>query len=300
MDIFKFKSFIAVAELNSITAASKAMNLTQSAVSQQLRALEQDAGFPLLDRSRRPISLTKEGANLLKVARTVVSLWEEFKDQHQKKEFSGQLVVGYIRSAVNDILAKAIHHLREKYPQLNIKLVNTGGVSRHLAQMVGNAEIDVSLGVGPLHMPKGVIWRPISLERYYVVAPAGYSGETDEDLLYQGPYIRFKPFMLEETIIDKAVKKRGLHLPSFMELDAYESILKMVSHNLGVGIVPEPYITARILYEFRCQPFCTPQLTRQTGLMVRFDNDNMHLALLLWETLKRLYNHKKSEFRHFK
>ncbi|WP_022665388.1 LysR family transcriptional regulator [Desulfospira joergensenii] len=297
MDLDKLKSFIAVAELNSFTAASKSVNLTQSAVSQQLRELERETGFPLLDRSRRPVSLTKEGANLLKSARTMISIWEDFKEQHRKKEISGELLVGYIRSAVNSIFAQAIRHLREKYPQMNIKLVNTGGVSKHLAQMVGDGEIDVSLGVGPLQMPKGVLWRPISLERYYVIAPPEYTGGTDEELLLEGPYLRFKPFKLQETIIDKAMKRRGLQLPAFMELDAYDSIIMMVNHNLGVGIVPEPYIDTRVLYEFRCHPFCTPQLTRESGLMVRYDNENMHLATLLWETLQLLYNKKKSEFK---
>ena len=101
--------------------------------------------------------------------------------------------------------------------------------------------------------------------------------------------------MLSETIIDRAMKKRGLHLEAAMELDDYDSILLMVNHDLGVGIVPEPQITFSILKKFRCLPFCTPQLTRESGLMVRFDNLNMNLVSLLWKTLKDLHNKRSFE-----
>lgn len=292
MDLYKLRSLIAVAELNSITAASNAVNLSQSAVSQQLKELEKELDLTLLDRSRRPVSLTAAGAELVGVARDINRLWENFQDRYQKKDFSGHLVLGYVRSAVTDILAQAILLLRKEHPGMNIQLVNTGGVSKHLSQMVADRKIDVSLGIGPRAMPKGVVWRPIALERYYVVAPSHYTGKTDEELLLQGPYLRFKPFTLTETIIDRGMKKRGLQLETAMELDDYGSILLMVRNGLGVGIVPEPNINRRISKEFRILPFCTPQLTREGGLMVRFDNPNMDLVILLWKTLKHLHNKK--------
>lgn len=292
MDLFKLKSFLAVAELNSITAASNAVNLSQSAVSQQLKELERELDISLVDRSSRPISLTAAGAELVGVARGIIKTWENFQESYQANEYAGHLALGYIRSAVNDILARAILLLRDKYPQVNIRLVNTGGVSKHLSEMVAVHKIDASLGVGPPSMPKGVVWRPIALERYYVVAPAHYKGKTDSELLRQGPYLRFKPYKLTETIIDRAMKKRGMNLETGMELDDYESILLMVRHGLGVGIVPEPNITHRASAKYRCLPFCTPQLTRETGIMVRVDNPNMNLVILLWNTLKQLHNEK--------
>lgn len=296
MDLFKLKSLIAVSELNSITAASKAVNLSQSAVSQQLKELERELDLKLLDRTRRPVCLTTAGAELVGVARNIITLWDDFQERYQKKEYSGRLVLGYVRSAITDILAQAILLLRDQYPEMNIQLVNTGGVSKHLSEMVADHKIDVSLGIGPLSMPKGVLWRPIALERYYVVAPAHYKGNTDEEFLLQGPYLRFKPFSLTETIIDRGMKRRGLHLETGMELDDYASILLMVRHGLGVGIVPEPNIDLNVSKEFRCLPFCTPQLTREGGLMVRFDNPNMNLVVLLWKTLKHLHNKKTFAF----
>lgn len=290
MDLRKLKSLLTVAELNSITEASKAVNLTQSAVSQQLKDLEEEVGLALIDRSRRPISLTLEGIELVTVARQIATLWEDYINLHREDEVEGELVLGYIRSAVNPILAKAIVSLKERHPNVTIKLVNTGGVSEHLAKMVAKKEIDASLGVGPLQLPKGVSWKPISLDRYYVVAPKSMRGKTFGELLIQGPYLRFKPFLLVETMIDRELARKGLHLESAMELDDYDSILLMVSHGLGTGIVPEPYISRRILDELHCVPFGAPPLTRVGGLMVRYDSPAKHLVNILWETLKELYN----------
>lgn len=290
MDLRKLKSLLTVAELNSITEASKAVNLTQSAVSQQLKDLEEEVGLDLIDRSRRPISLTLEGVELVTVARQITTLWEDFKNLHRANEVAGELVLGYIRSAVNPILAEAIVSLKKRHPHVTIKLVNTGGVSEHLARMVAEREIDASLGVGPLQLPKGVTWKPISLDRYYVVAPKTMRGKTFKELLTKGPYLRFKPYLLVETLIDREVAKMGLNLESAMELDDYDSILLMVGHELGTGIVPEPYISRRILDELYCVPFGAPPLTRVGGLMVRYDSPIKHLVNILWDTLKELYN----------
>lgn len=297
MDLYKLKSLISVAEMNGISAASNALNLTQSAVSQQLKELERQLDMELIDRSHRPVSLTAEGSKLVTVAREMIKLWEDFEDHHRKTEFEGQLVLGYIRSAVTSILAKAIYLLREKYPQVAIRLVNTGGVSKHIARQVADGEIDAGLGVGPLPLPKGVVWCPISLERYYLVAPAHYRAKTDEELLHIGPYLRFKPYLLTETIIDREMKRRGIRVETVMKLDDYESILLMVEHDLGVGIVPEPYITRRTLEEFHCVPFGIPPLTREGGIMVWHDNPSRHLVDLLWKTLKNLYTHQLIEKR---
>jgi DNA-binding transcriptional LysR family regulator len=290
MDLNKLRSFISTAELNSISAASKTVNLTQSAVSQQIKYLERELNLTLIDRSKRQLSLTKEGAELVIVARQMMSLWNEYKDRQHKPEFAGKLTLGYVRSAVNSVLALALLSIRQQQPKVTIKLVNTGGVSEHLAKEVGNRAIDASLGIGPPPLPKGVLWLPISLERYYVIAPNYYRGKTNEELLHKGPYLRFKPYLLTETIIDREIKRRGIKVDAVMELDDYESILLMVKHDLGIGVVPEPYISKRLLNELHCAPFGVPPLSRQGGIMVRHDNPHKKLVDLLWATLKEQYN----------
>ncbi|MEW6264093.1 MAG: LysR family transcriptional regulator [Thermodesulfobacteriota bacterium] len=293
MNLRKLESLVSLAEFGSLTAASLAVNLTQSAVSQQIKDLEEELGLLLLDRSRRPISFTKEGEELVEVSQQLFKLWNDYKDRTRKAKFEGKLVLGYVRSALTGLLANALILLREKHPHLTIKLVNAGGVTKELAKEVERKKIDASFGVGPFQVPRDVQWRPYAMERYFVIAPKTDGAMTDEELLTQGPYLRFKPHLLVETIIDREVKRRGIRAEAVMELDSYESIILMVEHDIGVGIVPESYLTAQWVAKLKCLPFSSPPLTREMGIMVRNDNPRMPLVDLLWEALRKFSNFKK-------
>ncbi len=216
----------------------------------------------------------------------MLKLWGDYRDRHRTTHFGGSLVLGYVRSALTSLLANALILLREKHPKLAIKLVNTGGVSKHLAQEVAARKIDASFGVGPLRLPEEVQWRPYLLERYYVVAPRAFRGKTDEEMLSHGPYLRFRPHLLDETIIDREVHRRGIKVEAVMELDSYESTILMVEHDVGIGVVPESYLSRHRLARLHCVPFGTPPLTREMGIMVRPDSKDLHLVDLLWAALK--------------
>lgn len=173
MDIHKLKSFIAASELNSFTKASKSVNLTQSAVSQHIRDLEDELGCKLIDRKTRPISITHKGVELMVVARQMLNCWNEFKSKGKDHEYTGTIVLGYIRSAVTDGLARALSSIRQKYPLVTIQMIDTEGITKLLAQRVAVGKLDAALGVALIDLPEGTFWRPYSSENFYVVAPAG-------------------------------------------------------------------------------------------------------------------------------
>lgn len=288
MDLRKLMSFVAVAELNSFTAASKSMNLTQSAVSQQVKDLERELGYKLLDRNTRPINLTKEGAELVVVARQMLSLWQSLKSKQEKLDLAGSIMLGYIRSAITDNLAQALYSTMQKHPKVTIQLIYTKGITKLLAKEVAKGKIDAALGVAPVDLPKGTFWRTYSTEKYFVVSPMHYKGKTDESLLTQGPYIRFKPHLLAETVMDREIKRRGIKVKRIMELDDYESILVMVENHLGVGIVPEHYLAKERFTKLKCVPFGLPPLMREGGIIAKMDNSQNPLVDLLWESLRSM------------
>ncbi len=286
MDLQKLKSFIAAAHLNSITAASKSVNLTQSAVSQQIKDLEEELDCKLIDRTTRPISVTKEGAELIIIARNMLKILDDFKARQHESEVTGSIVLGYVRSAITDALAGALLSIRKIHPNVTIQLIYTQGVSNLLSMEVADGKLDAALGVGPLELSKGLLWLPYSSEKYYVIAPNHYPSNTDEALLERGPYIRFKPHLLTQTVMDREIKKRGIKVKTVMELDDYESILIMVKNNLGVGIVQERFLTKRHRNILKCVPFGLPPLIREGGIIARVDNPKNNLVDLLWNSLR--------------
>ncbi len=290
MNLDRLKTFLAVAELGSFTSAAGMVNLTQSSVSQQLKELESELDLVLFDRSSRPVRLTRDGAKLIPVAKQMLHYWQNFKENQEQKPCEGKLIIGYVSSIMTNVLAHALQSLRNKHPGLAIKLVNTGGVTKHLAQMVADNELDASFGVGPYKMPKGVLWRPYSAERYFVISKHRDGILTDEELLSKGPYLRFVPRLLVETMIDKAINKRGIKTDPIMELDSYDSILLMVNHDIGVGIVPESYLMENNLKTITCIPFGVPPLIREMGIMIRHDSPNKKLVNILHMAMRHFSN----------
>jgi DNA-binding transcriptional LysR family regulator len=286
MNFNKLKSLMYVAELGSVSAASIAMHLTQAAVSQHLKDLEEELGSLLVDRTRRPVSLTKEGEELVAVTRQMLRQWNEYTDRKRNADLGGELVLGHVRSAITGTVANSLAFLRAKHPRLKIRLVVGSGISKSLALDVVSRKIDASFGVGPLHLPEELLWRPYCQERLYVIASSRYRGKTDEDLLKLGMYLRHKHPQIEETIIDREMKRRGIKVDAIMEFDSYDAILLMVEHGAGVGIVPESNLSPQKFQELHCVSFGNPPFTREMGLMVRSDSPNLYLVNLLWEAIK--------------
>ena len=291
MDLNKFKTFVAIAELGSLTSAAAVVNLTQSAVSQQLKEIESELDVKLLDRSRRPLSLTKEGAEFAKTAKQVLLYWGKYREKQLQEDIKGKLTIGYLSSVISNTLAFSLKELRQKHPHLAIKLVNTFDVTKHLTELVENHEIDACFGIGPLNLPKGLVWKPYTVERFFVITKEDVNLKTDEEIISKGPYLRFTPNLLAETRIDREIKRRGINVETAMEIDSYSSILLMVKHAIGIGIVPESYITIQDQKEISCIPFSIPPLQRELGLIVRHDSPKRHLVDALW---KAMYNHSNN------
>ncbi len=288
MNIDKLKSLIFVAELGSVTAASAAVHLTQAAVSQHIKDLERDAGVQLMDRSRRPVTLTKAGQELVEVSRQILKHWNKYKERSRRTQFDGNLVLGHVRSALTGVVARAFIALKAQHPKLTIRLISASGVTKLLALEVVSRKIDASFGVGPVQLPEELLWRPYRQERFYVIASRRLRGKTDEELLIRGPYLRHKPRFLDETMIDREMKRRGIDVEPAMELDSYDSVLLMVEHDVGIGIVPDSYLSSQKFAKLHCVPFGTPPLTREMGIMVRHDCPNLGLVDLIWEAIKQL------------
>jgi DNA-binding transcriptional LysR family regulator len=94
LDITALRSFAAVADAGGVTRAASALHLTQSAVSMQLKRLEQSLGVSLIDRSGRGVALTAEGDQLLSYARRLLALNDEAVGRMTAQEYEGEITLG--------------------------------------------------------------------------------------------------------------------------------------------------------------------------------------------------------------
>lgn len=267
MDLRRMESLVTIADYGSFSKAAKVVNLTQSAVSQQMRELEGQLGIPLFNRDTRPPQLTRHGRAYVETARAMLALHRSFLETHCLTNVRGTLVVGAVRSALTGILPTALRSLKQTFPHLIISLINSGRLSKDLTGDVQVGQLDAALIVGSPDVAGDLFWRPYAIERFFVIAPKDTPGTTDVDLLSAGPYLRFVPNLPIEHRIDREIEKRGLRIVPEMELDTFESILLMVSAGLGVGVVPELYIRSLDRERVRFVPFGDASLYRELGVV---------------------------------
>ncbi|PZQ96642.1 MAG: hypothetical protein DI533_13660 [Cereibacter sphaeroides] len=136
MDIELYRTFLAIADSKSFTAAARQVGRTQSAVSQQMKRFEEALGQPLFDRLAHPVSLTEYGKSLLRPARTIVAAHTEAIGTLKRTNFEGIIVVGVADAYVNRILQDVARVFTTLHPEgtLSIVIDDSLGLSRRIAE----------------------------------------------------------------------------------------------------------------------------------------------------------------------
>ncbi|GAA6208002.1 LysR family transcriptional regulator [Cognatishimia sp. WU-CL00825] len=122
LDVTTLRSFMAVADMGGVTKAAGFLNLTQSAVSMQLKRLEELLDVSLLDRTGRTIALTAEGEQLLGFARRIVSLNDEAVRRLTHDDFEGSISMGVPHDIVYPAIPQVLQKFNAAYPRVKVDL----------------------------------------------------------------------------------------------------------------------------------------------------------------------------------
>ncbi|TPJ33534.1 LysR family transcriptional regulator [Mesorhizobium sp. B2-5-13] len=150
LDTSLVRTFVTVADKASMTAAANALHLTQGAVSQQVKRLEETLGCSLFERDRRGLRLTHSGERLFDKARRLLSLNDEIWTDMMGSAVAGQVRLGVPYDLVGTLLAPVLKTYAEAYPQVEISLVCAS--SPELAAALAAGTIDLAVieeRVGP-------------------------------------------------------------------------------------------------------------------------------------------------------
>lgn len=122
LDVTTLRSFVAVAEHGGVTRAAGMLNLTQSAVSMQLKRLEELLGISLFDRSGRKIELTANGDQLLGYARRMVDLNDELVLRLTDTVYEGEITLGVPHDIVYPLIPKVLQEFHARFPRMKVNL----------------------------------------------------------------------------------------------------------------------------------------------------------------------------------
>lgn len=147
LDLSCLRSFVAIADAGGVTRAAGFLNLTQSAVSMQIKRLEEMIGRPLLDRAARQGALTPDGEQLLSYARRLLALNDEAIQRLTTEVHEGEIILGIPHDLVYPVIPEVLQRFARDYPKMRVTLISS--VTRVLLQQFGRGECDIILTTEP-------------------------------------------------------------------------------------------------------------------------------------------------------
>jgi DNA-binding transcriptional LysR family regulator len=166
------KTFIAAARVSSFSIAGSTLGLTQSAVSSQMKKLEEDLNCRLFDRLGKAVALSARGRELLPTAQEIVRLYESMKGQSADADIAGRLDLGAITTVQMGLLPEALRAFRQQFAAVEVNVVP--GTSVQLLSHIDARELDFAVMIKPsLKLPKDLRWTPLLKEIMSPLRPAG-------------------------------------------------------------------------------------------------------------------------------
>lgn len=238
MNLKALQSLVAIYEAESFVEAAKRLNFNQSAVSMQIKALEEELGATLFDRSVRPPAMTPTAVAMVRQAREVLALVENIREMARAPEaLAGRLMLGCVPTATVGLLPDGLRAINKRYAGVQIRVQS--GLSEPLIESVRSGTLDAAIVTEPAALPEALRARVIMRERLALISVLEAGAPPTLEEIPAHPFIRFNRNAGVGRIIDQFLKGKGLRPDDFMELDSVDAILAMVERGIGIAIVPE-------------------------------------------------------------
>jgi len=273
MQLQSLKMFCDVVETGSFSRAAQLNHVTQSAVSQQVRALELRYEQKLLSRSARQVTPTPAGERLFRGSKEILSRFAEVESEIRESspEVQGACSISAIYSVGLHELNALQKDLLKLHPKVNLRLNY-----RRLDQVYD----DIILGaaeIGLVAYPQaraGLDVHPFREDRLALVCPPGHPLAAKQKVTLQAiaacPFIAFDREAPTRKGIDRFFRERGLELSPVMEMDNVETIKRAVELGLGVAVLPAATVEHEVAEgTLACRPVTEGNFTRPIGILVR-------------------------------
>ena len=189
LDLTTLRSFVAVADSGGVTRAAGLLHLTQSAVSMQLKRLEDLLGLELLDRSGRGIALTAAGEQLLSYARRMVALNDEIIGRLTDRPFEGEIVLGVPHDIVYPAIPGVLQRFNAAYPKVRVQLIATNTLDLKARFARGECGLILTTEIGAGSDCETLVTRPL----VWIGAPGGKAWQQSPLKLAFGRHCTFRP-----------------------------------------------------------------------------------------------------------
>ena len=237
----QLRAFCSVARTGKMTDAADELFLSQSAISLQIKALEEEIDVTLFERRGPRIQLTPDGKKLLDMARPLVEGMDGLKERYDKDVRgdleSGKVVIAAGESAIMYILPKLVSTFRERHPKIRVELRNV--TSREGLSMIRQDQVDFAVG-SMFDIPGDINYTPLYSFDPALIMPIGHAlaEKTQIQIEDLAPYGLILPPRRLTTwgIVDRVYQQHGIPFNVVLEVGGWEVIKRYVELDFGISI----------------------------------------------------------------
>ena len=236
--IAELRTLIAVCKHGTFASAGEHIGLTQSAVSSQIRRIEESLGFTLFDRTGRSATLNSAGKTVLERAELICTLFAKLGDPPDEQSTQGLLRIGAIASAQSTLVVRALDQLRTTLPLVRVHVAP--GVSLRLMDDLDAGRIDAAVMIRPpFGMPPDMTWQALAHEPFVLVVPKDGSTSKDwREMLQVRPFLRYDRVSFGGRMAEAFLRRQAINVKEAIELDEIDALIQLVANGMGVALVP--------------------------------------------------------------
>lgn len=249
MQIENFKIFADLVETKSFSKSAKLNGITQSAVSQQARAMERHFKTLLIDRSQKQFQLTREGQRVYDSAKEILHTYDKLLSelQEMKKVISGTIRISTIYSIGLHELPPYIKKFLHDFPSVNVRVEYRR--SNLVYEDILHNSVDFGLVAFPVKQ-RQIEVLPFRNDHLVLIAhpnhPLAKIGELELKQLASQRFIGFDPDIPTRKAVDQIFRDNKLEIEPVMEFDNIETVKRAVEIDHGVAIVPQATVMQEV------------------------------------------------------
>ncbi len=242
MQISSLKVFNDLVETASFSQAAERNQITQSAVSQQISALEQRFGTTLVERGKKNFSLTQEGLILLEGGRQILAIYSglDARMKQMQEVVTGKLRVATVYSIGLHELPPYLKAFRHRYPQVELEVEYRRSSKVYSEVLDGN--VDLGLVAFP-NRKSGLTMDAFWKDKLVLICPPSHRLASRRRVrlkdLAGERFIAFEPDLPTGRAIGRMFRKAGVEIGPAVELDNIETVKRAVEIEQGISIVPQ-------------------------------------------------------------
>jgi DNA-binding transcriptional LysR family regulator len=280
VELRALRYFVEVVRQQSFTVAAEQMFVTQPTISKMVKALEDEIGSPLLLRDGRQMVLTDAGRIVYLRGQDVLAahaqLQAELVDLGTLGQ--GQLTIG-IPPMGGALFTPAIAAFRQRYPKVELKLIEQGSRAVEAALIGGELELGgVLLPVDP----DAIDSLPMTRQRLWLVARAGSRWDAAQQIrladLAAEPFVFYGESLALNDIVQNACRHAGFTPTIVSRSEHWDFMVALVLAGVGIALLPAPHCRRLDAAQFTCRPVVEPEILWEVAIGWRRNSYLSHAA----------------------